>query len=106
MTRNDLYLITVQLTFRFGRFLALPPRTTEAYFTVTRFRHNSSLLIAKNSFMVPAPSQGSKGFLHKQPHTLVRSDLLQNGDRLCVTVSRPDLIYASKIDNFFGIISL
>ena len=103
ITRNDRYLISIQITFRY--WPDRPSKAVETYFTLTRFRNNEKLLVAKSSFMVPAPSQRRRK-LEKQPRSLVRSDLLQKGDRLCVTVSRPDLVYASTIDNFFGIVSL
>lgn len=97
------YLIAIQLTFR---YTALNPSTAvKSYFTLTKFKNNMAFVVAKNNYMVPTPNKRI-GSTVKQPVTMVRSDPLKKGDHICVTVSHPGLIYASKLDNFFGVIYL
>lgn len=54
--------------------------------------------------MVPSPKYRSEKNL--VPQTMILSDKLQKDDLLCVTASHLELIYASNIDNFFGIVSI
>ena len=97
------YLVTIQLTYRFTNIN--PPTAVKSYVTLTKFRDNMAHLVAKSDMLVPSPRRRS-GTATSQPVTIVRSDPLRVGDQICVTASHPDLIYASKIDNFFGIIRL
>ena len=103
ITRKGRYLITIQLTYRYTD--NEPSRIIKSYFTLTRFRRNEAYVIAKYDHLVPAPGKRRSNIV-SQPVTMVRSDPLRYGDRVCVTVSHPGLIYASKIDNFFGIVAL
>ena len=102
-TQAGHYLIFIQLTYQYSD--KLPLFMVKSYFTLTRFRNNKPYVVAKSDHVVP-PRKQRIGTVTKQPFTMVRSDSLRTGDRLCVMVSNPELIYASKIDNFFGIVAL
>lgn len=101
-TADDLYLISIQLTYRYNA--TFPSEAVKSYFTLTKFS-GVITLVAKIDTMIPPPSKRYNTTV-KQPVVMVRSEQLIKGDRLCVTVSHPELIYASQIDNFFGMFSL
>ena len=103
VTQSGRYLTTVQLTYIYTQ--NEPAKEVLTYFTLTRFRNNEPYQFAKSSHVIPAKDQRS-GSAVKYPATMVRSDPFKSGDRICVTVSRADLLYVSKIDNFFGIVAL
>ena len=97
------YLVAIQVTYRFT--ISYPSTAVRTYFTLTRFRRDAAHLVAKSEYPVQAPRLRSSATVRKSV-TMVRSIVLNIGDRISVTVSHPALIYASKIDNFFGIIQL
>ena len=101
--QNGRYLISIQLTYHYS--FTSPQHMVKSYFTLTRFRNDEPCLVAKSDHVVPPRNLRVKT-ITKQPVTMVRSDQLRKGDRLCVTASNPKLIYASKIDNFFGMVAL
>ena len=77
----------------------------KSYFTLTIFRNNNPFVVAKSHHVIP-PREKRMKTVTKQPVTMVRSNALRQGDRLCVLMSNIELIYASKIDNFFSMIAL
>ena len=103
VTRDNHYLISIQLTYRYTA--AEPPEVVTSYFTLTKFSENNVVVVGKSDFTIPEPRKRNK-ITVKQPVILVRTDQLISGDRLCVTVAHSELIYASQIDNFFGVFSL
>ena len=102
-TQDGHYLISMQLTYYYSA--RSPSSSVRSYFTLTRFRNNEPYVIAKSDHVVPPKAQ-RVATVTKQPVTVVRSDPLRKGDRLCVMMPNPKLIYASKIDNFFGMVAL
>ena len=103
-TQDGHYLISIQLTYLYSA--TSPSGMVKNYFTLTRFRNNEPPYVAAKSDHVVPPPEKRIGTVTKQPVTMVRSDLLRAGDRLCVRVRYPELIYASKIDSFFGMVAL
>ena len=82
-----------------------PDKAIKSYFTLTKFKDETAYVAAKSDYMIPDPSVRSNSTV-KHPIIMVRSDKLESKDLICVTASHPDLIYASQIDNFFGIVAL
>ena len=103
LTRDDRYIMSIQLTYRYTA--TTPSEAVRSYFTLTKFGGGNVVVVAKSDFTIPDPRKRNN-ITVKQPITMVRSDQLISGDRLCVTVAHPELIYASQIDNFFGVFSL
>ena len=103
VTRDDRYLISIQLTYRYT--ITLPSEAIRSYFTLTKFSGDDVVVVAKSDFSIPEP-RNRNNITVKQPIIMLRSDRLSSGDRLCVTVAHPELIYASQLDNFFGVFSL
>ena len=103
VTRDDRYLISIQLTYRYTA--TVPSEAIRSYITLTKFSGDDVVVVAKSDFSVPEP-RNRNNVTVKQPLIMLRSDRLNSGDRLCVTVAHPELIYASKLDNFFGVFSL
>ena len=97
------YLITLQLSIRYT--VTEPPTGLTGYVTLTNFKNGVVFIIAKTSFTISEPGQREKSTVN-QPVTIVRSASMQTGDRLCVTMSNPEIIYISNIDNFFGLVIL
>ena len=103
VTKNNRYLVSIQLTYRYTA--TDPSEAVRSYFTLTKFSQGNVVLVAKSDFGVPEP-KNRYDVTVRQPIIMLRSARLNNGDRLCVTVAHPELIYASQIDNFFGVYSL
>ena len=101
--RTERYLVTVQLTYHFTN--SEPSTAVQTYFTLTRFRNHLPYIISKSDYQVPSPRLRRSNNV-RQPVTMVRINPLRAKDRLCITASHLGLIYASKIDNFFGLVNL
>ena len=97
------YLVTLQLTVRYT--VTEPSAALTGYITLTIFGTDLVSIVAKTSFNIPGPEK-RKASTVKQPVAMVRSVSMHTGDKLCVTVSNPELIYVSNIDNFLTFVYL
>ena len=103
-TKDGHYLISIQLMHMYRyTYSSDDENVYNSYATLCTFRNNTDIPAVARSYHAVLPI---KQRIIREPITLVRSDLLRKGDRLCVVVSNPEMIDATDSHTFFRIVAL